>query len=404
MLHAPNVTDPRHRLVVAGLLAAALSSPGQSFGIAFYVEPILAELPVSRTVLSALYGLATLLAAAALPVIGSFADRWPSRRMIPGAVALLGLSLAGLSLVSGPVGLVVALIGLRLFGQGAIGLSTITGVSRLYPYHRAKALAVASLGYPVGEMIFPVLLAASIAALGWRSSLQVLAVVYVTVVFLGLRGLIRPEPPAAVPGTAGAPSGDTTTRWTMRIVLRNSTFLTALGASAIPPLAITGVLFHQIALFERLGWGAGAVPGALAVFAVGGVFGTVVAGALLDRWSPRWGFRLAALAALAAIGSALLPNLSWPVFSGAIGFASGLASGANGLIWSHYFGVEILGRLKGTVTAVRNGATALGPPLLAIGLSLGGTARTALFFLIVMFALMAVLAWALPRDSDTEPR
>ncbi len=393
------MTYPRHRVVVAGLLAAALSSPGQSFGIAFYVEPILAELAVSRTALSALYGLATLLAAAALPLIGSFADRWPSRRMIPGAVALLGVALVGLSLVSGPAGLFVALVGMRLFGQGAIGLSTITGVSRLYPYHRAKALAVASLGYPLGEMVFPVFLAASIASLGWRSSLQVLAVVYVTVVFLGLRLLIRPEA-ATLPEASGTPLGDATAGWTMRNVLRHPTFLTALGASAIPPLAITGVLFHQIALFERLGWGAGAVPGALAVFAVGGVSGTVVAGVLLDRWSPRWGFRLAALAALAAVGSALLPNLSWPVFSGAIGLASGLAGGANGLIWSHYFGVEILGRIKGTVTAVRNGATALGPPLVAIGLGIGGTPRTALFFLIVMFALMAVLAWVLPRDSD----
>lgn len=35
------------------------------------------------------------------------------------------------------------------------------------------------------------------------------------------------------------------------------------------------------------------------------------------------------------------------------------------MIWPEYYGVEALGAIKGVVNGVRNGATALGPPLVA---------------------------------------
>lgn len=399
------------RLVVAGFIASALSSPAQSFGIAFYVDPLLGELPVSRTGLGALYGAATLAAAAMLPRIGAFADRMPPRHFIPGVVGLLGLALATLSLVEGPIGLVIVLFAMRLLGQGAIGLGNVTAVSHAYERHRAKALAAVTLGYPIGEMIFPLLIIGTIAWAGWRGSLQLIAAGYVLIAVGALWWIIgphRPSTPASesVGGHTPTESHD----GSLGEVLRHPVFLIAVIASAALPLAITGILFHQVALFERLGWGLASVPPALAFFATGGVAGTVIAGATLDRIHPRWGFVIAGLLAALGTGLAAFGLTHWAPFATLLGLASGIGGGANGIIWSHYFGLPMLGRIKGTVTAVRNGATALGPPIVAIGLQGSDAVRGALVLLTAIFAGMIVLGWRLPalatgfQAHSTPPR
>lgn len=389
------------RLVLAGFIASALSSPAQSFGIAFYVDPLLAELPISRTGLGALYGAATLAAAAMLPRIGAFADRLSPQRFIPGVVALLGLALATLSFVQGPIALVVILFAMRLLGQGAIGLGNVTAVSRAYHRHRAKALAAVTLGYPIGEMIFPLLILGSMAWLGWRGSLQFLGAGYVLVAagtlwwIIGARSAALPaETPVSGAEPAVAPEGNLTT------VLRHPVFLTAVVASAALPLALTGILFHQVALFERLGWGLAIVPPALAFFAAGGVAGTVIAGGTLDRIHPRWGFVMSGLLAGLGTGLAAFGLTHWAPFAALLGLASGIGGGANGVIWSHYFGLPMLGRIKGTVTAVRNGATALGPPIVAVGLQGSEGVRGALILLTAIFAGMIVLGWRLPAFAS----
>lgn len=392
---------PAHRLVLAGHVASALSSPGQSFGIAFYVEAILLDLPISRTGIASLYGLATILAAATLPIVGVVADRLPPRRFLPLAVALLGVALWLFSMAQGPLMLFGALVAMRLFGQGAIGLGNITAVSRAYDRHRAKALALVTLGYPVGEMVFPILFLTTIAAMGWRGSLQMIAFAYVLVAATVLWWIIgrTPAMDATIGRGADFPTEERSDGWTFRAVLRHPVFLLAVVTSAALPLAMTGLLFHQIALFDRLGWGAGAVPPALAFFAVGGVTGTLLAGATLDRINPRWGFVVAGVAGLLALATTALDDPSWIAFASLLGLASGLGGGANGVIWSHHFGLPMLGRIKGTVTAVRNGATALGPPMVALGLGDRGSAFPALRLVAGVFALMIVLGALLPSQA-----
>lgn len=391
---------PGARLILAGVLASALSSPGQSFGIAFYVEAILRDLPISRTTLASLYGTATLLAAIALPAVGTLADRVSPRRFLPVTVALLGAALLFMSVAQGPLLLFAALVGMRLLGQGAIGLGNITSVSRAYDRHRAKALAIVTLGYPVGEIIFPTLFVLSISAMGWRGSLQLFGLGYLVIASVVLWGIIGATPAAAerTPNaTMATPESDSA--WLFREVLRHPVFLMSALVSAALPLVMTGVLFHQIALFERLGWGAGAVPAALIGFALGGVTGTLVAGGTLDRINPSWGFVGSGVAGLIAVGTTTLANPIPIVFATLLGVASGLGGGANGLIWSHHFGLPMLGRIKGVVTSMRNGATALGPPLVAIQLGRSDMAGPALWLVAGVFAMIAVLGATLPARA-----
>ena len=95
-------------------------------------------------------------------------------------------------------------------------------------------------------------------------------------------------------------------------------------AAALPPLIMTAVIFHQVALFESNAWSAGLVPAAFAAFALAGMASTYLTGLVLERVPSRFGLALA----LALLSIAL-------------------------------------GAVKGVVNAARNGATAIDRPLAA---------------------------------------
>ena len=64
--------------------------------------------------------------------------------LLAGACLLLALS------GSTPL-LVLALLGLRLAGQGMMSHASITGMARSFTPNRGKAIALATLGHPAGE-------------------------------------------------------------------------------------------------------------------------------------------------------------------------------------------------------------------------------------------------------------
>ena len=74
---------------------------------------------------------------------------------------------------------------------------------------------------------------------------------------------------------------------------------------------------------------------------------------------------------------------------------------ANSIIWPDYFGVAALGSLKGVVTAVRNGATASGPPIAAVltGSAGGFSSSVVLFVLLSLLAAAASLGMMRPAAA-----
>jgi hypothetical protein len=128
------------------------------------------------------------------------------------------------------------------------------------------------------------------------------------------------------------------------------------------------VIFHQVALFAARGWSAALVPTAFAMYAVAGVVVTYLAGLVLERVPVRFGVTTSLLCAAA--------GLAWYAWgpggvAGALGYglllgtSSAVAGATNSLAWPEYFGIQALGALKGVVNGVRNGATAIGPVLVA---------------------------------------
>jgi MFS family permease len=402
-------------IVGAGVLCSALSSPGQSFILSLYIEPLIDELPVTRVGMATLYGGCTLAAAACLPFVGRLSDRTNARKFLTGVLLLLAAAMALLASVRGVVVLALALFALRLLGQGAIALGTATSTARWFVRHRARALAIVTLGYAMGELLFPGSVLAAMAWLGWRGSLLLLAAIYV-VVFAPLiawftRDPLPGEPLGANADGSEARAGERTRsgRWimspnfTMSEAIRMPVFWIALGALAVMPMVLTGVIFHQVAIFAWAGWSAASIAAAFVAFALLGVAGNLTAGLTLDRIDPRWGIAASSLTAVVAliVASTGLRGAGGPLlYGGLLGLANGVAGGTNAIIWPSYFGIAALGEIKGVVNAVRNGSTALGPALVAGLITTEGSAAPAIatVALVLMLAAVGVFLMRAPGE------
>jgi MFS family permease len=395
-------------VVAVGFACSALSSPGQSFAISFYVDELMAASGLTRVQLSSVYAGATLGAAALLPYVGAWADRLPARLFLSGVLALLGLAILGLGATVGPLSLVLAFFALRLLGQGAINLGTLTATVRWFYRYRARALALVTLGYAAGELLFPWLIFGLQGWLGWRGSLAVLGAAYLLALAPLSSVLLRerrPDEPldgeagSPEPGAGGAPVEHD---WPLRAIVRRPSFWAIVLLVCIPPFVITAAIFHQVALFASLGWAEELVPLAFTTFALAGIVATYAAGLALERSPARLGIVLSLLLYGLAFLSPLLalrPLAGALLYGGLLGIASGTIATTNSVIWPDYYGIAALGRVKGVVNACRNGSTALGPPLAAALATAEGRFLTPLLVFAALSVAGGLLALLLRRPG-----
>jgi hypothetical protein len=69
---------------------------------------------------------------------------------------------------------------------------------------------------------------------------------------------------------------------------------------------------------------------------------------------------------------------------------------SNSIVWPDYFGIDALGAIKGVVNALRNGASAIGPPVAAVLMTAEGSFAPALLVFGAMAAAAGVAALLLP--------
>lgn len=353
-----------------GLLCAALSGPGQSFALSFYLEPVMAEVGISRLGISTLYSFATLAAAFALPFVGARADRTTGGRYLGTVLLLMAGGMLLLAATTTVWMLAAAFFALRLFGQGAIAIGTLTLTVRWFERHRGRAFALVALGYAIGEVSFPSTILGLFGLAGWRGSLVVFAGAYVVLFAPLVYRLGRdPEPEEVARERAGA--GEETALRSHRLggAMRTPVFYGMAVIQTVSPLIITAVLFHQVGLFRSLGREAGDAAQAMVGYGIAAVVGTYLAGYLVERIAERVAISLALLP-LAAGLVILAAAPDWgpaPVAYGALlGGSAGALKIAGALVWPAYYGPRHIGAIKGAVATIRNAATAAGPPLAAL--------------------------------------
>jgi len=163
------------------------TGPGQTVGVSLFIDPLIDELGLTRPSVSTAYLIGTLAGAFALPWIGRALDRFGIRRTMAVIGAVFGTILITLSFVSSLIGLTLGFVGLRMAGQGALGLTATTAVALWFSRRRGTAIGIVSAVGSVGISSTPLILELFLFDYGWRTAWLIEGVaIWLIVISLGL--------------------------------------------------------------------------------------------------------------------------------------------------------------------------------------------------------------------------
>ncbi len=362
-------------MLAVGFLGMLATGPGQSFLISIFVNPLIEELNLSRTAISSAYSIGTLIAAFGLSYVGWLIDRLGPRLMIAAITLCLGVVCLLFPLVTGIITLSVAFTAVRFFGQGSLTLGSTNLVSQWFSRRRGMALSIASLGFAMGNALYPPLVQLIITRFGWRVSWIWLGL-FVIVLIIPIAGIFvvnKPEDMGLLPDgdqerPAGEPDGASDVSglehgFTLREALRTATFWVLAVAIAVSSMLLTGLIFHQISYFEGQGLDAQSAANIFPVLAVSMVFFMVIYGQLLDRF--KTSHVVAAGTLTLTVAMWLMHIADTPFLAGVYGVALGATSAATmtntSYVWPRFFGRKYLSGIQGTAYTVCIIGAAIGP-------------------------------------------
>ncbi len=361
------------RIVAYATVVVVMTAPGQTAGVSPFIDPVMAELGLSRSAVSTAYLIGTLTGAAAMPLVGRLVDRYGSRAAIVVIGAVFGGVLIGLSLVSSIVGLTAGFIGIRLAGQGALGLAAVTVVAHWFDRRRGTALGIVSAFGSAGISLAPILIERLIAFHGWRTvwlieGLAVWAIV-IPIALLAIRNRPsdvgqqvdgRPASAADHQPAAGA---------TRAVALRTPYFWVLAAGVSTSGLLGTAVVFHQISLLGARGLTPAEAASVFIPMTTAGLAATLLVGYLIDRLHrPR--LLIVTSMGLLTLGLAwatiATPGWSAWAYGALMGASTNAIRAAEAALTPHMFGTDHLASIRGVMTALSVASTAAGPLIFAV--------------------------------------
>ncbi len=372
------------RFVSFGFFLALFSSFGQTFYVALFNGVLNDELGLSSSQLGGLYGAATFISAVLLIGIGKLIDVWDLRVFTVFSFTILAAACLMFANVTGPLTLLVAILGLRLGGQGLMSHTALTSMSRYFENERGIAVSIANIGFAAGVAIFPFIGAVIIAVYGWRgiwtgSAVFILCICLPWALFL-LRGQTTRH--ANYVERQNAPQDETSPPralgWTRSQVLRDKRFYLLMPIMMSMPFVATGIQFHQIELVEEKGWVLATFASGYFVAAIFNVVGGLSVGSFITRLGGisrimPW-FMAPLCVSMILLVSFDTPLIIW-IYMITNGINGGMFGVVHNVLWAELYGTQHLGAIRSLVTSTTIFAAALAPAVMGWLLDSGWTMR-----------------------------
>jgi len=295
--------------------------------------------------------------------IGRFFDTMSVRVLMAVGMGLFALTGALLSLATG-VWQVIALYGALLPFAMALCAAIPAQVlaARWFPHKRGFAIGVVNLGVPLAGLVMPPVLNMLIGDLGWRASLQIVALV-AALWIVPVLALVRTDPPVATAGEVAPPPA--APRTAMEILTSRGFWLLMFVLSALL-LGVTGFNTNLAGYGQERGLSLGQVAAVLAMLSIVGIPAAFLWGYFADKVEHRWLLLIAAIVgALGALALALTHGFAQVmVVSCIVGLVFGGVFPLMGASLAAQFGAESLGRATG-FAAISIALSSFGAPLFA---------------------------------------
>ncbi len=372
-------------LPVAALLQMA-SSPGQTFGVSVFNSPIRESLGLGHSQITGSYLLASLLAAAPMPLVGWMMDRVGLRKTSLAAVILLAVACLIVSQATGLVTLTIGFFLLRTFGQGSLSLLGNNTLAMWFSRRLGLVSGLTGIGMSGAVAFAPAIYLALIDQLGWRTAYVTLGLANCVVLVPVLLFVFRDSPEeigqtidgltdssqkhttdsasSAVPAPHISDSLTLTEAWQTR------SYWIGLVIGSMWGMIATAVFFNIVPLFEWQGLTAGQAAATFTTFAISMAIVQLLGGMLADRLPLN--LLMSASVAGLLVGILVLWNVDsmWigHVYAFLFGASQGLLIAVNNTFWPRYFGRAHLGQIRSSVWTATVAGCSFGP--FAMGLSI----------------------------------
>lgn len=390
-------------VMLAGTLGLIMTSPGQTYSVSIFIEHFIQDLGISRSLVSTLYTVGTLVGSFAMPIVGRQIDRRGSRMMVVVISVLFGFACVYMGFVSNAIMLGLGFVAIRLFGQGSLGLVSQNVINQWWVRRRGTVMGLSGvLMALLGIGGFPNLINWLIPIHGWRSTYMLLglALLFVMVPM----GLIlfrnHPEDYGLEPDGDSAPAADDgetagkllEENWSLSEAIRTPVFwILTLSIASIAMLA-TGLFFHMVSIFKDNGLPATVAASVFVPIALATALANLGSGILVDRVPLRLILVTALILQTLSLGMAqFMQSIELALVYGVVlGTTMGLIRTVSSVGWATYFGRRHLGSITGTASTISIAGSALGPMPLGIARDLLGSYNLALTISAVLPLLLAV--------------
>ncbi|PKD16064.1 hypothetical protein APR41_09720 [Salegentibacter salinarum] len=377
-----------YRKVSFGWLLTFLSSFGQTFLISLYVPEIVKAFSITEGTFGAIYAGCTVAASVIMLSVGHTVDHKPVKKVTAFTVLSLGLSSILLGLSYHIAILFLALIGLRLCGQGLMSHISMTIISKYFDKNRGKALSISSLGYSMGEAVFPIIITSIIAFFDWRMAAIISGIALLLyLIRLKFTNLIAFDQQLS---TEGKPS-----TWSLlkdyKSVVADKRFGIMMPASFILSFTNTAIFFYQYVFVENKGWSPQLYATFFTVYAVSRFIFSLVGGTWVDKFTAKKLFRIYLVPmTLGLIPFALMDSIIGALlFLITAGITGGMAGTVKTSLIAEIYGTEKMGAIRSVFTMFMVISTALGPLLVGFMIDGGFDFST---IILVLFAAMLLIS------------
>lgn len=341
-------------VAVAGI-AMFSSGPGQSYTFSVFLDPIGADLGISKTTIASAYAIATLLAAFLLPRTGKLLDKYGPRKMLIVTGLLLGLACLFFGAAANFLWLAVGFALLRFMGQGATMMCTANLVSQWFSKKRGFAMSLMALGFAASMALHPPLASYLIEQYGWRWSWVILGALTWIIMLPPLFFLVfnRPESIGLeIDGEKVDPakySNTTVSGLTLSQAKQEPAFYLLCVVWLTVGGLVTVLHFFQVTVLTDRGFTSNNAAGLFTISAITMVITMPFIGKLFDKIRTRLVIAIAlCMNALALLSITLVDSFSSAIFYAIVfGMTNAFMMTMFGYLWPRYFGRAHLGSIQG---------------------------------------------------------
>jgi MFS family permease len=363
------------------------------------------ELGLTISSFAGIYSLATILASLFLKYFGKLIDSYSIEKIVIINTSMMSIGCFIISIASSIPTLFLGFVIIRLYGQGLFLLTPSTSIAKHFKKNRGKALSIMTLGFSFSELCYPTIMILGLSHLGWRLtylgfSVSNLLIVLPILFYLAKKSGFNKK--STFKDEVTTNENKTLTKdFTFSETINDSNCYFLIIASCIPPVLMTGLLFHQSTIFVLNSWPLSLIPIGYVFYAIFKIIGTLSVGPLIDKHGPVIFFIILIL--LLGFGT-LIISLGGKeyivlLYFSLVGFGLGMSGPVMNVIWPNMYGIEHLGEIKGFIAMFRNGLTALGPLPLALAIDNGINLSSLLFHTSIIVLMLSVLPYYVSKKA-----